>query len=109
MAAFLDLSSRQQAVVVEGGVSALSPVISRVPQGTVMGPVLFLLHIADIAHEVSTNTTTSSYVDDTRANRCIKNIETDCDVLQQDLASIYRWAEDVNMLFNSDKFECLRF
>ena len=96
-------------MVVEGRVSALSPVISGVPQGTVLGPVLFLLHIADIACEVTTDTSTSSYVDDTRANRCIKNIETDCDVLQQDLASIYRWAEDMNMVFNSEKFECLRF
>ena len=76
LSAFLESSSRQQAVLVEGRVSALSPVISGVPQGTVLGPVLFLLHIADIAREVSTTTTTSSCVDDTRANRFIKNIET---------------------------------
>jgi hypothetical protein len=29
--------------------------------------------------------------------------------LQDDLSGIYRWAEDVNMVFNSEKFECLRF
>ena len=109
LAAFLDSSTRQQAVAVEGRISALSPVISGVPQGTVLGPVLFLLHIADIARGVSPLTKTSSYVDDTRANRCIKDQDTDCQLLQQDLASIYGWAEDVNMMFNSDKFECLRF
>ena len=109
LAAFLDSSKRQQAVAVEGRISSLSPVVSGVPQGTVLGPVLFLLHIADIAREVSIQTRTSSYVDDTRANRCIKDPIPDCQALQQDLDCIYSWAEDVNMLFNSDKFECLRF
>ena len=109
LAAFLDSSNRQQAVVVNGRISDLSPVISGVPQGRVLGPVLFLLHIADIAREVSQETATSSYVDDTRANRSIADTATDCQALQDDLAGIYRWAEDVNMVFNSDKFECLRF
>ena len=109
LAAFLDSSHRQQAVVVEGRISPLSPVISGVQQGTVLGPVLFLLHISDIARDVSPRTTTTSYVDDTRASRSIINSTTDCLALQSDLASIYSWASDVNMVFNSDKFECLRF
>ena len=109
LAAFLDSTTRQQSVAVEGRVSALSPVISGVPQGTVLGPVLFLLHIADIARGVSSETKTSSYVDDTRANRCIRDADMDCQALQSDLASIYEWADDVSMVFNSDKFECLRF
>ena len=109
LAAFLDSAHRKQAVVVEGRVSPLSPVISGVPQGTVLGPILFLLHISDIAREVSSSTTTSSYVDDTRVSRSIVDIDTDCHTLQVDLASIYIWAADVNMTFNSEKFECFRF
>ena len=109
LAAFLDSTNWQQAVVVEGRISALSPVISGVPQGTVLGPILFLLHISDIAREVSPRTITSSYVDDTRANRTITDPVVDCKALQEDLGSIYRWAEDVNMMFNSVKFECIRF
>ena len=109
LAAFLDASHRQQAVVVEGRISPLSPVISGVPQGTVLGPVLFLLHISDIARGVSSGTTTTSYVDDTRASRSIVDPGADCQALQNDLASIYSWATDVNMVFNSEKFECLRF
>ena len=82
--------------------------ISGVPQGTVLGPILFLLHISDIARDVSPGTTTSSYVDDTCANRTVTDPDVDCQALQEDLVSRYRWAEDVNMMFNSDKFECIR-
>ena len=48
IAAFLDSNYRKQAVAVEGVFSALSPVVSGVPQGTVIAPILFLLMIADI-------------------------------------------------------------
>ena len=54
--------------------------------GTVFGPVLFLLHISDIAREVSSATNTTSYV-----------------------TSIYDWGSEENMLFNSEKFEFLRY
>ena len=109
LAAFLDSGSRRQAVAVDGRVSSLSPVISGIAQGTVLGPVLFLIHIADIARGVSPSTTTTSFADDTRAKRAIKDPVQDCTSLQQDLGAIYSWAEDVNMKFNTDKFECLRY
>ena len=109
LASFLDSNQRQQAVAVDGMISDLSPVISGVPQGTVLGPVLFLLHIADIACNVSAGSNTSSYVDDTRVQRSITDIDQDCKALQEDLAIIYSWAERVNMTFNSEKFECVRY
>ena len=109
LAAFLDAGCRKQAVVVDGKISELSPVISGIPQGTVCGPVLFLIHIADIANGTSPLTSTSSFADDTRIRRGIRNPEVDCAALQKDLAVVYKWAEEVNMKFNSDKFECLRF
>jgi hypothetical protein len=105
---FLDAGSRQQAVAVEGRLSGLSPVISGVQHGTVLGPILFLLHICCIAKEVSDGSTVSSYVDDTRVTRTM-NSTPDCLSLQQDLQAIYKWAKEVNMVFNGDKFEVLRF
>ena len=45
LASFLDSRKRQQAVAVDGEISDLSPVVSGVPQGTVLGPVIFLLHM----------------------------------------------------------------
>ena len=107
IAAFLDSSSRQQAVVVDGRVSSLTPVISGVPQGTVLGPILFLIHILDIAEGLSKGTTASSFADDTRVQRGISDLE-DCSTLQSDLEKVYHWAAKVNMHFNADKFECFR-
>ena len=109
IASFLDSNYRMQAVAVEGAISTMSPVISGVPQGTVLGPILFLLHIADIASNISADTTVSSYVDDTRVQRSITDTDQDCRALQDDLATIYSWAERVNMIFNCEKFECLRY
>ena len=62
-----------QAVVVDGRVSALEHVLSGVPQGTVLGPVLFLVHIRNIAKDLSAGTTTSSFADDTRVQRGVSS------------------------------------
>ena len=108
LAAFLDPNSRKQAVGVEGRVSPLVPVLSGVPQGTVLGPVLFLVHIRGISSSLSTETHSSSFADDTRIMRGVTTIG-DCEQLQSDLQSVYHWAEEVNMEFNSSKFEWVRY
>ena len=76
----------------EGGrVSELSPVISGVPQGTVLGPILFLVHIADIADKLSAGTEASSFADDMRVMREVRSI-WDCQLLQENLEKIYQHA-----------------
>ena len=108
LAAFLDPGARKQSVGVEGRISPLAPVLSGVPQGTVLGPVLFLVHIRGISSHLSPGTSASSFADDTRIVRGIKSGE-DCGQLQSDLQTVYSWAEEVNMDFNSDKFEWMRY
>ena len=108
IAAFLDKNTRKQAVGVEGRVSGLVPVVSGVPQGTVLGPVLFLIHIRNISSNFSSGTYSSSFADDTKIWRKVNSRE-DCAQLQADLQSVYDWAAHINMLFNSNKFEWIRY
>ena len=107
LAAFLDPSIRKQSVGVEGRLSPLVSVISGVPQGTVLGPCLFLVHLMGISSNVSPETSASSFAD-TRLQRGIA-AEKDCELFQEDLDKVYTWAEDIGMMFNAGKFELLRF
>ena len=106
--AFLDPDVRKQAVGVDGRLSDLAPVISGVPQGTVLGPCLFLIHLIDISTGLSGTTRVSSFADDTRLQHGISS-ERDCEALQEDLDRVYSWADNVGMIFNASKFELLRF
>ena len=101
------LTGRSQRVIVNGAISDPKPVISGVPQGSVLGPLLFLILISDIDQDVRTSFI-SSFADDTRVGHGISG-EDDCHLRQQDLQAVYDWAKVNNMEFNSDKFEHLRY
>lgn len=101
------LRGRTQKVSVEGALSDESKVTSGVPQGTVLGPVLFLTHISDINSKVEHSKVTS-FADDTRILKWIKT-PTDRQKLQEDLDKIYKWSEDNKMKFNDDKFELISY
>ena len=96
------MTNRKHFVRLPGGLSEDHPVISGVPQGTVLGPLLFIIMIADINRDVDSSKLIS-FADDTRVYRQIADIE-DCESLQQDLNSVYKWASDNNMFFNAKKF-----
>ena len=100
------LVSRTQRVMVNGILSNPVPVKSGVPQGSVLGPLLFLVLISDIDKDV-TSSFLSSFADDTRVSKGVLGV-SDCSALQGDLEAIYKWATDNNMSFNSNKFELLR-
>ena len=100
------LTARKQNIVVNGTKSKDSNVLSGVPQGTVLGPLLFLIYIADIGENVKGKL--QVYVDDTKLKKPINN-EIDVESLQEDLETLYSWAEENNMKFNGTKFQLLRF
>ena len=101
------LTGRTQCVIVNGMRSDVSEVKSGVPQGSVLGPLLFLILLGDIDKSVS-SAFVSSFADDTRVGHRIKTAE-DINSLQEDLKAIYQWSADNNMKFNSEKFECIRY
>ena len=101
------LTGRSQSVLVDGVKSEPRPVLSGVPQGSVLGPLLFLILIGDIDKDVA-HSFISSFADDTRVGHGISNPE-DMKELQLDLEAVYRWATSNNMEFNSEKFEHIRY
>ena len=101
------LTNRSHFVRLPGGTSKDHPVISGVPQGTVLGPLLFLIMIADIDKDVSSSKLVS-FADDTRLYSGVGDV-TDCDNLQFDLGTVYDWASSNNMFFNSKKFTYVPF
>ena len=86
--------------------SSIADVISGVPQGTILGPILFIIFVSDISRNVSSHV--SSYADDSKVSKSINNI-TDRTVLQDDLNQIYEWSEVNKMKFNLEKLELLKF
>ena len=100
------LIKRTQRIANEGHLSSESTVLSGVPQGTILGPILFLIYISDIGESLKISKM-SSYADDSKVYSKIQSPE-DSKNLQSDLNSIYKWTEENLMQFNSDKFEVLK-
>ena len=100
------LSNRYQQVVVAGTKSEASLVISGVPQGSVLGPILFLIYVNDM-HQCIINSTLRSFADDTRLSAKISTLN-DCSLLQKDLEHIVEWSQANNMVLHEKKFELLQ-
>ena len=96
------LSDRTQQVVLEGSVSSSLPVISGVPQGSILGPLLFLLYINDLPSHQSDKTKIALYADDAKIFHPINSLEDTLN-LQQNLDRIISWSNTWQMKFNVNK------
>ena len=88
--------------MVEGVRSREDSVDSGVPQGTVMGPLLFLVHISDLPSVLDPNTAVRLFADDCLVYRSIDGIE-DQRSLQRDLDALVLWGKCWGMRFNASK------
>jgi len=98
------LFGQTQRVVVDGCSSSTKQVLSGVPQGSVLGPCLFLFYINDIAQDL--HSTVRLFADDTMIYLTVYN-ERDAGLLQQDLNTLSQWTDTWMMEFHPQKCEVI--
>ena len=94
------LTGRHQQVIIKGRTSPWSPVLSGVPQGSVLGPTLFIVYVNDLPSVV--NSSVKIFADDTKVYRNVSTQE-DRRLLQSDLDAVSRWSDIWQLPFNADK------
>ena len=101
------LSDRIQKVVLNGKQSEMIPVTSGVPQGTILRPLLFLVHINDLPDKVRYST--ACLLADDCLLYCNVKRPQDLHSLQEDLNSLQAWEKDWQMAFNPSKCQTIHF
>ena len=99
------LHGRTQKVVIDGESSPTCPVTSGVPQGSVLGPILFLIYINDIGNNIKSEI--RLFADDTILYRKI-NTTADAEILQSDIQQLHKWCLEWQMAFHPSKCSLLR-
>ena len=99
------LSGREQRVVVDGVHSDWLPVVSGVPQGSILGPLLFVLFINDMP-SVAQHANVALFADDSKCYKLINSI-SDCRFLQKDLDALYKWSLTWELNFHPSKCQII--
>jgi len=81
-------------------------VLSGVPQGSVLGPLLFVVYINDIDEQIVNKIV--KFADDIKIYHIVQSPK-DIEILQSDLHRLVEWSKDWQMLFNTDKCKVLHF
>ena len=95
------LTCLHQRVIINGSYSDWLPVTSGVPQGSVLGPLLFILYIDDL-QSVIKHSTLKIFADDVALYREVAS-SADCLLLQQDLDNFYSWTIKWQLRLNASK------
>ena len=95
------LKNRQQRVVLNGKSSGWSSVTAGVPQGSVLGPLFFLVYINDLVDNISSDA--KLFADDTSLFTVVYDVDFAADKLNRDLEVISNWAHQWKMQFNPDR------
>ena len=101
------LTSRRQCVAVNGVLSSFLPVKSGVPQGSILGSLLFILYVNDLPIELY-NSSIFLFADDTKGYKIIRS-PTDRHLLQQDLDNICNWSRKWKLRLNSNRCSFTQF
>ena len=94
------LNFRKQRVVLNGQYSSWTSIEAGVPQGSILGPLLFLIYINDLSDDLTTNV--KLFADDTSLFSIVHNMNTSTTNLNNDLNKIKNWAIQWKMNFNPD-------
>ena len=94
------LTNRHQRVLLNGQYSAWAPLLAGVPQGSILGPLIFLIYINDLPNGLKANA--KLFADDTSLFAIVKDKQESADILNNDLLTISKWAFNWKMLFNPD-------
>ena len=94
------LSGRFQMVLLNGQTSSWRPILAGVPQGSILGPFLFLIYINDLPDELKSNA--KLFADDTSLFAIVNDKNESANILNNDLKLVSKWAYDWKMLFNPD-------
>ena len=98
---------RKQKVIINGVSSDPRNVTSGIPQGSVLGPILFVLHINDLPDVIKHGSIRFLFADDTKIYHRI-NCTQDCEDLQEDIKAMQLWSEKWLLCFHPGKCKCMR-
>ena len=100
------LSMRFQCICIGECRSELLPVVSGVPQGSILGPLLFLVFVNDLP-EVVKYSLLYMFADDTKCAKLVRHL-SDCGELQNDLDNLCNWSYEWKLMFKEPKCVLLR-
>ena len=104
------LTGRLQYVQIDDKLSPRESISFGVPQGSILGPILFNIYVSDMKDNCE-NCTCVQYADDSNIYKSCKpaNVDSTIECVQKTLNDIYKWSKQKNLLFNPDKTKFMIF